>query len=130
MTPRPCRVSLRRPTRWDTRRRNAQHGLKSIHKAIAPKADVIDAMYDEGLGSGDSRWAVGERGMQQVVNAHRIARRIPIILDRGKIVTKGSTRAVVEHRGHRANVGFAQKKSWPGTRIPVGKDPASFGSCV
>lgn len=86
---------------WDTRRRNAQHGLESIRKAIATKADVIDAMHVEELGSVDFRWAVGERGMQQIVNVHRIAHRIPIILARGKIVAKGSTRAVVEYRGHR-----------------------------
>ena len=94
---------------WMTRRRRgwtplqlqeARRGMGAMQKAIATKQDVMGAMRLPGLGPVDFRWSVGPRGMRRIYDDHKIARRIPLILARGKL-TKGQTRAFVDYKGHR-----------------------------
>jgi hypothetical protein len=80
-------------------RQEALRGLVAISKIAKTHKDILGAQNVPGLGLVDFRWAVGTRGMQQIFATHKIARRIPIILARGKL-TLGSTRAFVEFKGH------------------------------
>jgi hypothetical protein len=84
---------------WEKRQR-AVHGLKAMDEVLDTKSDVTGAMEVPGLGQVDFRWAVGDRGIQQIATVHKIARRVPAILAYGT-VSKGATRAFVEYRGHR-----------------------------
>jgi|GEM_PF-957847 len=94
---------------WMTRRRKgwtplqvqeARRGMAGMKKAVATKQDVMSAMHIPGLGPVDFRWSVGPRGMRRIYEDHKISRRIPLILMRGKL-TKGKTRAFVDYKGHR-----------------------------
>ena len=94
---------------WETRRANgwtpakraeAARGMRAVNEIGKSKADVVNAMNVEGLGAVDFRWSVGERGMRRIFEDHRIARRIPLVLARGKVEI-GKTRAFVEYKGIR-----------------------------
>jgi len=109
---------------WATRRRRgwtplqmfeARRGMRAMQQAITGKQDVISAMRIPGLGMIDFRWSVGPRGLRRIVEDHKIARRIPVILARGKVKV-GKTRAFVTHRGHTVvlsdNMFGAAKPHW------------------
>lgn len=91
---------------WAVRRRlwkrqNAARGLQAVQKLLETRQDVVNAMEVEGLGPVDFRWKVGARGFHHIAGTHKIARRIPLILAYGTVSPIGTTRAAVEHRGHR-----------------------------
>jgi len=94
---------------WETRRRRgwtplqiqeARRGMNAMKTVLATKQDVMEALKVPGLGPVDFRWSVGPRGIRRIYEDHKIARRIPLILLRGK-VTRGPTRAFVDYKGQR-----------------------------
>lgn len=88
---------------WITRRsgavKQARKGMQAMRRVIAGQQDVLDAMHVPGLGSIDFRWKVGGRGIRRIHEDHKIAKRLPWLLARGK-VTKAKSRAFVEWRDH------------------------------
>lgn len=94
---------------WLTRRKHGwtplqmqetRKGMKAMREVITSKEDRLGAMNLPGVGLVDFRWSIGPRGVRRIYEDHKIARRIPLILARGK-VTQGKARVFVDYKGHR-----------------------------